>query len=141
MIQIETATYDLDHKELCKIAKTSPYTKDFSAIMFSSKAIYDKGWIRKAVLDGITAGYYCVRHKVRGDKETMLYFITVAPWARAKKVGEALLDDLKAQSPRRAIHLNVAKDNTAAIAFYQKHGFIKAGESLEGHGWRMIWYG
>lgn len=129
-----------DHKELVKVAKTSPYTGDFSnRVMFSSDAAYDKGWIRVIYKDGEILGYYCVRHKSRGEKATALYFITVRPEWRSKNLGLILLEDMKARSPAGIIQLNVAKKNEAARRFYERHGFTVTGESLGGAGWSMEW--
>ncbi len=135
------AASSAEHDKLLAIAKTSPYTKDFSnRVMFSSDAAYAKGWIRAAYLNGEPIGFYCVRHKSRDDKETALYFITVAPSYRDLNVGAILMEDLKAQSPRRHIRLNVAKDNRAK-SFYDSHGFVVTGEGLGGAAHRMEWRG
>lgn len=130
-----------DHAALVKLAKTSPYTSDFSnRIMFSSDAAYGKGWIRMMYQDPASPlGFYCVRHKSRGEKETVLYFITVHPDWRSKGIGESLIEDLKRRAPAGIIHLNVAKANSRARAFYESHGFNAIDESLGGEAWRMEW--
>lgn len=128
-----------DHKEAVRLAKTSPYTKDFSnRVMFSSDAAYAKGWIR-GLLDtsGAISGFYCVRQKTRVP-ETMLYFIVVAPEARSRGVGKLLLDDMKARSPSGKIALNVMKENRA-VQFYLREGFVVVGDSLGGKAHRMEW--
>lgn len=136
---IRDATVD-DHAALCKIAKTSPYTGDFSnRLMFSSDAAYDKGWIRVAEIGHMRVGFYCVRQKSRGAKATALYFLTVLPDMRSKRVGQELMNDMKARSPSGLIELNVAKENTRALAFYERHAFKVVGESLSGAGWAMRW--
>jgi ribosomal protein S18 acetylase RimI-like enzyme len=138
-IAIRAADKKRDHKALLAIAKTSPYTRDFSnEVMFSSENAYSKGWIRMLCLNEEPIGFYCVRHKSQGDRETALYFITVLPGYRSLDAGRHLMDDLKAQSPTGIIRLNVAKDNRA-VSFYERHGFTKIGESLGGKGWRMEW--
>lgn len=144
MIRIAQAA-QADHGALVRIARTSPYTKDFSnAVMFSSPAAYAKGWIRMAIAETETldvpssiVGFYCVRHKSRSP-ETMLYFITVLPEVRTQFVGKLLMDDMKRQSPSRHIALNVMKDNRA-VAFYLREGFLITGEALGGHAHRMEW--
>ena len=132
------------HLQLVKIAKTSEFTKYFSnRIMFSTDQAYEKGWIRVAFDEDTEepVGFYCVRQKVRGDKETMLYFITVKPEWRDKGVGEALLTDMKDNSPSRLIRLNVDKENRA-VHFYERHGFnIISTEALGGDGFAMEWRG
>lgn len=135
------ACLSLEHPKIFAIAKTSPYTRDFSnRMMFSSDAAYEKGWIRAVYLNKEPIGFYCVRHKSQGDRETALYFITALPGYRSLGVGKVLLDDLKARSPSRLIRLNVAKDNRAK-AFYEREGFTVIGEGLKGAAWRMEWRG
>jgi ribosomal protein S18 acetylase RimI-like enzyme len=133
---MRTAIKEQDHKALVALAKTSKYTKDFSnEVMFSSEAAYAKGWIRLAENeDGEPIGFYCVRHKVRAPV-TMLYFIVVHPDCRDHGVGELLMEDLEQQARAQckvgqayAIHLNVAKDNTGAIRFYERLGFNIIGD-------------
>lgn len=87
-----------EHDTLLKIAKTSKYTKDFSnRVMFSSDAMYEKGWIYVAEYEGTAVGMACVRHKVRAP-ETMLYFIAIDPEWRSHRIGEALVDRIMADS-------------------------------------------
>ena len=127
---LEEAGQD-DHKELVAIAKTSPYTKDFSnALMFSSQAAYDKGWIMKASLDGGVVGLTCVRHKRNGV--TMLYFVTVRPEHRSYGIGEKLLRWVMMRGPHDRMQLNVMKDNAKAVAFYLRLGFAVVGEAMKG---------
>jgi ribosomal protein S18 acetylase RimI-like enzyme len=121
MLVIEDAVYETDHKALCKLAKTSKYTKDFSnEQMFSSPGHYAKGWVQKAHLlvhdEVMLVGFSCVRHKVREPK-TMLYFVTVDPEHRSHKVGERLLEWRMMTSPHKVMELNVMKSNERAVAF------------------------
>ena len=51
----------------------------------------------------------------------------VAPEAWGAGVALALLDEAKRLSPK-GIDLLVNKDNARAIRFYEKHGFVYAGE-------------
>lgn len=128
-----------EHAALCKLAKTSKYTKDFSnAVMFSSEAAYKKGWIR-VVADGLgkPLGLTCRRDK--RDGTTVLYFVVVSPEARKSGLGWALIDDMMEvarQGQPRTLTLNVMKDNDA-VAFYKKHLFATVGDSLGGEAWAM----
>jgi putative acetyltransferase len=62
------------------------------------------------------------------DPKTMyLDQIVVAPEHWGGGVALALLDEAKRLSPR-GLDLLVNKDNARAIRFYQKHGFVYAGE-------------
>jgi putative acetyltransferase len=53
--------------------------------------------------------------------------IVVAPEYWGRGIAEALLDEAKRLSPQ-GLDLLVNKDNDRAIAFYDKHGFVYAGE-------------
>jgi ribosomal protein S18 acetylase RimI-like enzyme len=131
------------HDKLIKIGKTSEYTAHFSnRVMFSTPAAYEKGWIRAYYdEDGEPVGFYCVRQKSRGDKETMLYFFAVLPEYRSKGIGKLLMDDMKANSPSGLIRLNVDKKNRA-VDFYEREGFkVISSEALKGHGYTMEWKG
>ena len=127
---------------IAKLAKTSQYTRDFTnRVMFSSDAAYAKGWIRVLLKDKQAIGFYCIRNKVRGDRATKLYFITVHPDWRDKGIGEMLMLALKDQATRHGgvIELDVAKDNRAK-SFYDRHGFVvEHGDALGGAAWRMKW--
>ena len=62
------------------------------------------------------------------DPKTMyLDQIVVAPEHWGSSVALALLDEAKRISPR-GLDLLVNKDNARAIRFYEKHGFVYAGE-------------
>jgi putative acetyltransferase len=77
--------------------------------------------------------------KNAAQKRTLIGFVTVdpktlyldqivvAPEAWGSGVALALLDEAKRLSPR-GLDLLVNKDNFRAIRFYQKHGFVYAGE-------------
>lgn len=124
-----------EHKEILKISKQSPYTKDFSnSMMFSSEAAYAKGWIRVAVGDdGIIDGFTCFRVKKR-EPVTVLYFVGVRMERKRVGLGWWLVQDMMEFSPNKRLKLNVAKDNIAARAFYDRHGFWVDGDSLGGKG-------
>lgn len=127
MVTITQASPD-EHTALLAVAKQSKFTRDFSnQVMFSSRAAYLKGWIRKAVgLDGSVVGFTCVRHKVRSP-ETVLYFIAVDSDVRQRNVGRALFQDLLLQSPSGFVSFNVDNDNAEARAFYARLGCIDTG--------------
>jgi putative acetyltransferase len=75
-----------------------------------------------ADLDGVLAGFVTV------DPKTMyLDQIVVAPERWGSPVALMLLDEAKRLSPR-GLDLLVNKDNARAIRFYEKHGFVYAGE-------------
>lgn len=126
-----------DHDRLCQLARTSKFTRDFGAIMFSSEAAYQKGWIREARVGVGIVGFTCVRHKVRAP-ETVLYFIAVDPNLRGQGIGEILMQDLERQTPHRRIALNVAHENEGARRFYERLGYrVTADDAIKGTAWRM----
>ncbi|MGC7095877.1 ribosomal protein S18-alanine N-acetyltransferase [Amycolatopsis lurida] len=65
----------------------------------------------------------------RGDYETSLHTIGVAPEHQGKGIGKALLEALlaKADELRAPVLLEVRTDNEVAITMYEKHGFTKLG--------------
>lgn len=137
-VLIRRADRHLDHDALCRLARTSEFTRDFGSIMFSSDGAYNKGWIRVAELagDGIV-GFTCVRHKVTQPK-TVLYFITVAPAARGRQIGERLMRDLEEQTPHTCIHLNVAHENPNARRFYERLGYnVVRDDAISGTAWEL----
>ena len=79
------------------------------------------------------------------DPKTMyLDQIVVAPEAWGSGVALALLEEAKRLSPR-GLDLLVNKDNFRAIRFYEKHGFVLAGEDKNPVSGlavnRMTWHG
>ena len=75
-----------------------------------------------AEIDGAMAGFVTV------DTKTMyLDQLVVAPEYWGSDVGRVLADEAKRLSPR-GLDLLVNKDNFRAIRFYEKHGFVYAGE-------------
>ena len=77
-----------------------------------------------AEMDGVLEGFVTV------DPNTgYLDQIVVAPEFWGSNVAGLLLDAGKRISPAR-LDLLVNKDNARAIAFYEKHGFIMAGDDV-----------
>jgi putative acetyltransferase len=75
-----------------------------------------------AVKDGGIAGFVTV------DPKTLyLDQLVVAPEHWGSEVAGALIDEAKRLSPD-GLDLLVNKDNARAIRFYEKHGFVYAGE-------------
>lgn len=136
-----------EHKSLLQISKQSKYTKDFSnALMFSSPAAYEKGWIRGVwPVNGCMPemkfsplGFTCIRIKSRVP-EVVLYFVGVDKAQQGHGLGWKLIQDFMTAAPRthRLLRLNVMKENEQAANFYLKHGFEIAGESLGGAGYQL----
>jgi putative acetyltransferase len=77
-----------------------------------------------AEMDGVMEGFVTV-----DPKSGYLDQIVVAPEFWGSNVATMLLDEAKRLSSAR-LDLLVNKDNTRAIAFYEKHGFAMAGEDV-----------
>ena len=75
-----------------------------------------------AETDGTLAGFVTV-----DPKSKYLDQIVVAPEQWGSGVALALLNEAKRLSPK-GLDLLVNKDNARAISFYEKHGFVYAGE-------------
>jgi putative acetyltransferase len=78
--------------------------------------------ISLAEREGEPVGFVTVDRKTR-----YLDQFVVAPEAWGTEVARVLMDEAKKQSPT-GLDLLVNKDNTRAIRFYEKHGFVYAGE-------------
>ena len=78
--------------------------------------------ITLAERDGAVIGFVTVDRKTR-----YLDQFVVAPEAWGSNVAHKLMDEAKKQSPT-GLDLLVNKDNFRAIRFYEKHGFVYAGE-------------
>lgn len=78
--------------------------------------------IMLAERDGALVGFVTVDQKTR-----YLDQFVVAPEAWGTEVAGALVDEAKRLSPT-GLDLLVNKDNARAIRFYEKHGFVHAGE-------------
>jgi len=77
-----------------------------------------------AEMDGVLEGFVTV-----DPKNGYLDQIAVAPEFWGSNVAGLLLDAGKRISPAR-LDLLVNKDNARAIAFYEKHGFVMAGDDV-----------
>jgi len=77
-----------------------------------------------AEMDGVIEGFVTI-----DPKTGYLDQIVVAPEFWGSNVAAMLLDEAKRISPAR-IELLVNKDNHRAIAFYEKHGFVPAGDDV-----------
>jgi putative acetyltransferase len=63
------------------------------------------------------------------DKEGYLDQLVVAPEHWGSKVARLLVDEAKRRSPD-GVTLLVNKDNIRAIRFYERNGFVQAGDSV-----------
>jgi ribosomal protein S18 acetylase RimI-like enzyme len=82
-----------------------------------------------AVLDGEPVG---MASGVPADDESVeLISMWVAPSARGRGVGDALVREVEQwarESGARVLRLDVAEDNAAAQALYERRGFVLTGE-------------
>ena len=63
------------------------------------------------------------------DASGYLDQLVVAPDRWGSELADALVDEAKRRSPKR-VTLLVNKDNTRAIRFYQRNGFVHAGDDV-----------
>jgi len=89
--------------------------------------------------DGAMAGFVTV-----DPASGYLDQLAVAPWYWGGGAATQLLDEAKRRAPA-AIALEVNQDNPRAVAFYEKNGFARAGESVNSRSgfktWRYYWSG
>lgn len=119
-----------DHKKICAVAKQSPYTRDFSNIIFSGPDCYEAGRVIVMTRGENVLGFVSFRPRKR-DEVTVLYFVGVTKEERGKGLGQRLLDDLWQRTSQDWIELKVMKDNPAGD-FYLHRGFKTIGEAYEG---------
>jgi len=108
------------------------WQKHYPHIDFSARlAWWRERWCKELVpatrivladVDGALGGFVTV-----DPKTTYLDQIVVAPEYWGSDVALALLNEAKHLSPK-GLYLLVNKDNFRAIRFYEKHGFVLAGE-------------
>jgi putative acetyltransferase len=72
---------------------------------------------------GVLVGFVTI------DREAYLDQLVVAPDRWGSKLADALVDEAKRLSPD-SIALLVNQDNTRAIRFYQRNGFVRAGPDV-----------
>jgi putative acetyltransferase len=73
--------------------------------------------------DGAVVGFVTI------DRQAYLDQLVVAPEHWGSDVARLLIDDAKRLSPER-ITLKVNKDNARAIRFYERSGFVHAGDDV-----------
>lgn len=110
-------------------AEESQRTDDAWAARLAAPALgaYQQGWPFAAELDGTPVGLSWVKMEGAGAS---LYQVWVAPEARGRGVGAALLDAAIAWARARraqALHLGVTAGDGAAARLYRRAGFVDVG--------------
>src|SRR3546814_19570133 len=85
-------------------------------------------WIVLVRVDGRIAGFAVARATL---DEAELMLLAVAPDARGQGLGQRLLEEVIAESRRRAVHrifLEMRSDNLHALSLYGHAGFIPVGD-------------
>ena len=72
---------------------------------------------------GVVVGFVTI------DAEGYLDQLVVSPTQWGSRLADALVDETKRLSPK-GVTLLVNKDNTRAIRFYERNGFVHAGEDV-----------
>ncbi|MBO0767218.1 MAG: GNAT family N-acetyltransferase [Solirubrobacterales bacterium] len=86
--------------------------------------------------DGAPVGM--VGARVRKDDTVELISMWVAPFARGRGVGDAAVRAVVCWAGPREVVLHVKPDNEPAIALYERHGFVDAGQSPEAADERLM---
>lgn len=117
------------HKDLVRLSKTSPFTKTFCDVRYIAE-YYQRGWI------GVTdcgQGFICLRHCSRSTWTT-IYYVTVAPEARGKGLGQQLVAWAERDSPHGELRCGVEKENIDARLFWARQGFQQHDVTISKHG-------
>jgi ribosomal protein S18 acetylase RimI-like enzyme len=86
--------------------------------------------------DGAPAGM--VSAYVKADDTVELISMWIAPFARGRGVGDAAVRAVLTWANQREVVLSVKADNHRAIALYQRHGFVDAGQSPDDADERLL---
>ncbi|WP_160151800.1 GNAT family N-acetyltransferase/peptidase C39 family protein [Microbulbifer sp. ALW1] len=116
-------TADLD--QLCLLEESSFSGDRLSRRRFRHWLKTDNRVFLVAEQDSALLGYVLVLLR-RGTRLARLYSLAVGPAGRGKGIGKALLtaaEDASSRSGRLYMRLEVAEQNTAAIALYQQLGY------------------
>ena len=123
------ALLDAPHAFCSTFAEESQRTDDAWAARLAAPALgaHRQGWPFAAELDGTPVGLSWV--KLEGETAS-LYQVWVAPEARGRGIGAALLDAAIAWARARrahALHLGVTAGDGAAARLYRRAGFVDVG--------------
>ncbi|HTS39325.1 MAG TPA: GNAT family N-acetyltransferase [Xanthobacteraceae bacterium] len=102
---------------------------DFAARVDWWRERWRKELVPIAAITVALAGNALVGFVTVDQKTGYLDQFVVAPEAWGSEVGKMLADEAKRLSPTR-LDLLVNKDNARAIRFYEKQGFVHAGEDV-----------
>jgi len=90
-----------------------------------ASSIGDADAIALVVRAGPTPIGFVLARAAAGEAEVLL--VAVAPSARRRGIARRLLDAALARSRARVAHLEVRASNAAAIALYERAGFVAVG--------------
>lgn len=98
-----------------------------------------------ALVDAVPIGYLYAEVRRRAEsaymhayEEIYLHHLSVQPAHQRHGAGTALIDAITAWGENRGVHrvaLDVWTANTAAAAFFRRHGFVPYNERLARGGW------
>jgi ribosomal protein S18 acetylase RimI-like enzyme len=80
-------------------------------------------------------------HVARKRDEIVLVSVYILPAWQSQGIGGGIVRDLIAEAAARGVpvRLRVLKSNPRARAFYERHGFVVAGETETHHQMRYVW--
>lgn len=140
-VKVREAEYG-EARAIKEVARAHPYTAHFAHPAYCNRQRFERGENIVAVqLFGPARGQIIGMASLRFKKrlpETEIDIIAVSTGDRSRGVGRQLLDYIKKKSPHPRLVLNVMYDNTKAIAFYRREGFVSIGDALDGKAMRMV---
>lgn len=126
MTKISVARFTED-EQVCRIAKLSPFTRDFASHRFYRDKIeqtYAAGEVGVARRGAKIVGFVYCKHLKRKPM-SVIHFMGVAPEARGTGVGRALLDWALSQSPHKYVELSCEHANNDGLQFYDSCGWTR----------------
>lgn len=125
MIAVRSATA-ADAATLCQLALDARVSGWTEAVFAEARDTPGRE-VLVAEYEGRSAGF-CAVQQVLDEVELLL--VVVAPFARRRGVGRALMDRFEGQAAERGadrVHLEVADDNAPARALYSRRGYAEVG--------------
>lgn len=134
--RIEKAQYHVHDLEICRIARQSRYTRDFTSHRFFRESIretYAKGEVGVALELGRVVGFVYVKHlRIKSRPYSVIHYMGVDEAWRGLGIGERLLDWALASSPHKRIQLSCEHSNQPGMKFYEAAGYVAVGGGVYG---------
>lgn len=109
--------------EIERLCFTTPWSEEAFASQLTSNPVF-----KALIVDGDIAGYAIIDTQILPESE--LFNIAVSPEYRGKGLSKLLMDSALEDARKRGaetVLLEVRASNAAAIALYEKYGFVQNG--------------